>query len=128
MALAPHLATSLGATSDASTNPTLQGAKMLPAVKGSSPSPVCTNKVKHKKNELDVEYTKNTSNAPNARRHDVHAPSAGMRKLTIDGKIELFEHTSLTIDEDRHLRLVVYAKLAEPSVALQAPSGYPQAE
>lgn len=62
------------------------------------------------------------------RRHDVHAPSAGMRKLTIDGKIELFEHTSLTIDEDRHLRLVVYAKLAEPSVALQAPSGYPQAE
>ena len=51
-----------------------------------------------------------------------------MRKLTIDGKIELFEHTSLTIDEDRHLRLVVYAKLAEPSVALQAPSGYQQAE
>ncbi|MNH38613.1 hypothetical protein D3C79_996770 [compost metagenome] len=67
MALAPHLATSLGATSDASTKPTLHGAKMPPAVRGSSPSPVCTNKVKHKKNELDVEYTRNTSSAPSAK-------------------------------------------------------------
>lgn len=44
------------------------------------------------------------------RRHDVHAPCGGVRKLVIDGKAEPFEHTSLTIDEDRHLRLVVYAR------------------
>jgi hypothetical protein len=28
----------------------------------------------------------------------------------VDGNAESFEHTSLTIDEDRHLRLVVYAR------------------
>lgn len=44
------------------------------------------------------------------RQHDVHAPCNGMRKLVIDGKAEPFEHTSLTVDEDRHLRLTVYAR------------------
>jgi transcriptional regulator with XRE-family HTH domain len=44
------------------------------------------------------------------RTHDVHAPCNGVRKLVIDGQSEPFEHASLTIDEDRHLRLVVYAR------------------
>lgn len=44
------------------------------------------------------------------RKHDVHAPCDGIRKLRIDGQTEPFEHTSLTVDEDRHLRLVVYAR------------------
>lgn len=44
------------------------------------------------------------------RRHDVHAAYNGVRKLIIDGKAEPFEHTSLTIDVDRHLRLVIYAR------------------
>ncbi|STR26215.1 Uncharacterised protein [Janthinobacterium lividum] len=46
------------------------------------------------------------------RRHDVHAPCAGVRQLTIDGEPVAYEHTSLTIDADRHLRLVVYARQA----------------
>jgi len=44
------------------------------------------------------------------RRHDVHAPCAGVRQLTIDGEQGAYEHTSLTIDADRHLRLIVYAR------------------
>lgn len=39
------------------------------------------------------------------RQHDVHASCNGLRKLATP-----FEHTSLTVDEDRHLRLVVYAQ------------------
>lgn len=42
--------------------------------------------------------------------HDVHAPCNGTRDLQVDNKIVTFEHTSLTIDADRHLRLVVYAQ------------------
>jgi len=49
------------------------------------------------------------------RQHDVHAPCSGVRKLIIDGQATSFEHTSLTIDEDRHLRLVVYARQQEGS-------------
>lgn len=44
------------------------------------------------------------------RRHDMHAPCNGIRQLMVDGRIEPFEHTSLTIDEEKHLRLVVYAQ------------------
>ena len=44
------------------------------------------------------------------RRHDVHAPCAGVRRLHVDGAERAYEHTSLTIDADRHLRLVVYAR------------------
>ncbi|MGY2957263.1 transcriptional regulator with XRE-family HTH domain [Pseudomonas sp. TE6349] len=44
------------------------------------------------------------------RTHDVHAPCSGVRQLVIDGQAQPFEHTSLTVDEDRHLRLVVYAR------------------
>jgi hypothetical protein len=33
-----------------------------------------------------------------------------VRQLVVDGQTQAFEHTSLTIDEDRHLRLVVYAR------------------
>ncbi|MFM2482857.1 helix-turn-helix transcriptional regulator [Celerinatantimonas sp. YJH-8] len=42
--------------------------------------------------------------------HDVHAPCNGSRELKVDGETITFEHTSLIIDADRHLRLVVYAK------------------
>lgn len=44
------------------------------------------------------------------RHHDVHAPCHGVREMCIDGQVESFEHTTLTVDEDRHLRLVVYAR------------------
>lgn len=44
------------------------------------------------------------------RRHEVHAPCSGVRRLLVDGRSESFEYTSLTIDEDRHLRLAVHAR------------------
>ena len=44
------------------------------------------------------------------RTHDVHAPCNGVRDLRLDVEVVEFEHTSLTIDAERHLRLVVYAK------------------
>lgn len=44
------------------------------------------------------------------RQHDVHASCSGVRTLIINGHPCPFEHTSLTVDEDRHLRLVVYAR------------------
>ena len=45
------------------------------------------------------------------RAHDVHAPCNGVRDFKLDGEVVEFEHTSLTIDAERHLRLVVYAKV-----------------
>ncbi|MDH4607457.1 helix-turn-helix transcriptional regulator [Pseudomonas sp. BN102] len=41
---------------------------------------------------------------------DIHGPCQGIRNLCIEpiGQM-VFEHTTLTIDEDRHLRLVYYA-------------------
>jgi transcriptional regulator with XRE-family HTH domain len=41
---------------------------------------------------------------------DIHGPCQGIRHLHIEavGPV-IFEHTTLTIDEDRHLRLVYYA-------------------
>lgn len=48
------------------------------------------------------------------RTHAVHAPCNGARTLRVDGQSLDFEHTSLTIDEDRHLRLVVYARSPDP--------------
>ncbi|MBE8715733.1 helix-turn-helix transcriptional regulator [Cellvibrio polysaccharolyticus] len=42
--------------------------------------------------------------------HEVQAPCTGVRQLLIDDQPLAFEHTSLTVDEDRHLRLVVYAR------------------
>lgn len=47
------------------------------------------------------------------RQHNVHAPCSGVRQLIIENEAEAFEHTSLTIDEDRHLRLVVYARQSQ---------------
>lgn len=44
------------------------------------------------------------------RMHDAHAPCTGVRRLKIDGVATPFAHTSLTVDEDRHLRLVVYVR------------------
>lgn len=44
------------------------------------------------------------------RRHEVDAPCQGVRSLELDALGEVgFEHTSLIVDEGRHLRLVVYA-------------------
>ncbi|NUW61511.1 helix-turn-helix transcriptional regulator [Cronobacter muytjensii] len=47
------------------------------------------------------------------RQHQVHAPCTGVRRLLTDGQPVPFEFTSLTVDEDRHLRLVVYARQQE---------------
>lgn len=47
-------------------------------------------------------------------RHDVHAPCEGQRMLRVEGRVATYEHTSLTIDADRHLRLVVYASATTP--------------
>jgi len=44
------------------------------------------------------------------RQHDVHAACSGTRTLRVDGEPVAFDHTSLTIDENRHLRMVVYAQ------------------
>lgn len=43
-------------------------------------------------------------------RHDVQAPCGGVRQLREGDTVSVFEQTSLTIDADRHLRLVVYAR------------------
>lgn len=51
------------------------------------------------------------------RKHDVHAPCNGVRKLKTDGQTEAFDYTSLTVDADRHLRLVVYARQQEGTTA-----------
>lgn len=50
------------------------------------------------------------------RRQDVHAPCTGTRILRVDGTPTAFEHTSLTLDGDRHLRLVIYARTQEQAV------------
>ncbi|EPS0559309.1 helix-turn-helix transcriptional regulator [Enterobacter roggenkampii] len=47
------------------------------------------------------------------RQHQVHAPCNGIRHLMIEEQPVPFEFTSLTVDEDRHLRLVVYARQEE---------------
>ncbi|SHH08450.1 helix-turn-helix transcriptional regulator [Pollutimonas bauzanensis] len=44
--------------------------------------------------------------------HDIHGPDHGLRRLFIEGPGHIsFEYTELTIDADRHLRLVYYAVL-----------------
>lgn len=51
---------------------------------------------------------------------DIHAPCHGIRHLLLRdiGRV-VFEHTTLTIDEDRHLRLIYYAaKTGEPTSKL----------
>lgn len=47
--------------------------------------------------------------------HQVHAQCTGVRHMRIDGETIPFEFTSLTVDEDRHLRLVVYAQQEKAS-------------
>jgi hypothetical protein len=53
------------------------------------------------------------------REHDVHGVCTGLRSLRIASLGELaFEHTTLSVDESRHLRLVVYAPAPdEPKAA-----------
>ncbi|MDH5856866.1 helix-turn-helix domain-containing protein [Lampropedia aestuarii] len=56
------------------------------------------------------------------RTQQVQSHCMGQRVLLVDGVTTPYEHTSLTIDEDRHLRLVVYAKAedsADPSPSAQ---------
>jgi len=43
-------------------------------------------------------------------RHDVHVPCDGARILRVDSHVQAFDHTSLTVNADRHLRMVVYAR------------------
>lgn len=48
------------------------------------------------------------------RQHHIHGPCQGVRYFSIDGVGDVaLEHTMLTIDEDRHLRLVYYAAKKE---------------
>ncbi|WP_454252293.1 helix-turn-helix transcriptional regulator [Pseudomonas sp. Marseille-Q7302] len=43
-------------------------------------------------------------------RQDIHGPCQGIRYFRLDGIGQMvFEHTTLTVDVDRHLRLVYYA-------------------
>ncbi len=46
--------------------------------------------------------------------HDIHGPCQGVRHFSIEGVGDVaLEHTTLTVDEDRHLRLVYYAAKKE---------------
>ncbi|MCU6666560.1 MAG: helix-turn-helix transcriptional regulator [Silvania sp.] len=49
------------------------------------------------------------------RQHQVPAKCNGVRHLLIGEQALPFEFTSLTVDEDRHLRLIVYARQIEGS-------------
>ena len=51
--------------------------------------------------------------------HHVHALCHHEHKLVVDGQIVAFEHTSLTIDEDRHLQLAVYIRQQEEAIACE---------
>ncbi len=47
------------------------------------------------------------------RRHAVPAATDGIHALVCDGVHRRHEHTSLTIDADRHLRMMVYARVED---------------
>jgi len=49
------------------------------------------------------------------RLNNVDASCSGVRGFTIDDEVVFYEHTSLTINENKHLRLVVYARQDEPA-------------
>ncbi|AAV82443.1 UNVERIFIED_ORG: helix-turn-helix protein [Idiomarina abyssalis] len=51
-------------------------------------------------------------------RHDVDAPCQGVRDMKIENETVSFEHTSMTVDADRHLRLVVYARGSAQGIAI----------
>ena len=51
------------------------------------------------------------------RQHDVHAACSSTRMLRVDEEPMAFDHTSLTIDENRHLRMVVYARQEQDASA-----------
>lgn len=54
------------------------------------------------------------------REHDVHGNCMGLRKLWIESLGELtFEHSTLSVDESRHLRLVVYAPAPDEPLAAE---------
>lgn len=53
--------------------------------------------------------------------HEAHAPCSGQRELVVDGLRTIFDHTSLTLDGDRHLRLVVYARHTAGTSDMPAP-------
>lgn len=44
------------------------------------------------------------------RQHHVHGDGNGIRRLVIEGMTVPYEHTSLTVDDDRHLQLIVYIR------------------
>lgn len=48
---------------------------------------------------------------------DVHAPCTGVRTICVEGQPIAFEHTSLAIDGDQHLRLVVYARVGSGAIS-----------
>lgn len=53
------------------------------------------------------------------RQHNVHALCHRGHKLVVDDQIVAFEHTSLIVDEDRHLQLVVYIRQQEDAIACE---------
>lgn len=48
--------------------------------------------------------------------HDANALYTGVRILLVDDAIIPYEYTSLILDEDRHLRLVVYAEQLDATI------------
>lgn len=53
--------------------------------------------------------------------HQVHASCHGVRHFRINNRSMPFEFTSLTVDEDRHLKLIVYAPKEEEPVIKASP-------
>ncbi|WP_446469004.1 helix-turn-helix transcriptional regulator [Xenorhabdus stockiae] len=49
-------------------------------------------------------------------RHEIYEPCNGVRSLSINQQITSFEYTSMTIDLEKYLRLIVYAKLTPSSL------------
>ena len=59
------------------------------------------------------------------REHDVHGSCLGLRSLNLGALGEVaFEHATLTVDENRHLSLVVYAPAPDDARAAEAANGW----
>ncbi|WP_335673751.1 hypothetical protein [Xenorhabdus hominickii] len=43
-------------------------------------------------------------------RHEIYEPCNGIRELTVNAQVVSFDYTSMIIDQERHLRMIVYAK------------------
>ncbi len=43
-------------------------------------------------------------------KHEIYEPCNGVRELNVNGQETAFDYTSMIIDLERHLRLIIYAK------------------